>query len=229
MRLFAHVALVVAGLAALGGCLRQTDFKCSNNFDCAASGAVCEPDRYCSFTDMDCASGRRYGDLSGPNSGKCVGGGDIDAGVDGRPDSPPGMGCPSTYMQIGLSAHRYKVLATAAAWATQKAACPMDGSNVYLAVPTDQTELNGLAQAAAAPRTWVGIDDQTTEGAYVTAKDGSPFPALDMMWDLMNGEPDNTASSGGGQGDCAAALMSNGKLDDDNCTKLFPAICECEP
>jgi hypothetical protein len=226
-----RMGLVLAGVSALwsSACLRQTEFKCSDNFDCGSTGAFCEADRYCSFTAPDCSSGRRYGDLSGPNAGKCVGAGDLDAGVDGRPDSPPGLGCPSTYTQIGLSAHRYRVLATAATWATQKAACMMDGANVYLAVPTDQGELTGLAQTGAAALVWVGVDDQAVEGAYVTAKDGSTFPTLDMMWDLMAGEPDNTASSGGGQGDCVTVQMSNAKLADDNCAKLFPAICECEP
>jgi hypothetical protein len=221
-------ALVLLVAVSSAACLQKTEFKCTNNFDCSEMGAVCEPDRYCSFLDGKCESGRRYGELSGPNAGQCVGAG-MDGGVDARPDSPPGMGCPTTYMQVGLTAHRYRVLATPATWTTQKAACSMDGTNVYLAVPTDQVELSGLVQAGGVGQLWVGIDDQTTEGAYVTAKDGSAFPALDMMWDLANGEPNNMPSMGSGQGDCVTALSAGAKLADDNCTRTFAAICECEP
>jgi hypothetical protein len=34
---------------------------------------------------------------------------------------------------------------------------------------------------------------------------------------------------GSGQGDCVTALSAGAKLADDNCTRTFAAICECEP
>lgn len=193
--------------------------------DCSATGAVCETNGYCSFVDTNCVGGRRYGDLSGAQAGMCVGASGFDGGVDVRPDS---AGCPSGYSQLGLSAHRYRTISTLAAWPAQKAACAADGANVYLVVPTDQTELSALAATAGAARFWVGIDDQTTEGMYVTTRGGTLL-ANDPMWDQAAGEPNDAPSTGSGGADCVSGLMSNGKLSDDGCTKTFPAICECEP
>ena len=77
-------ALGIAAAAALGaGCLRATELACDVDRDC--SGGTCEPNGRCSFTDLTCASGRRYGDGAGGLSGACVGegSGNPDAGGDG--------------------------------------------------------------------------------------------------------------------------------------------------
>jgi hypothetical protein len=221
-------ALLLVVVVSSAACLRPTEFKCMNDTDCSASGAVCESTGYCSFADPNCVGGRRYGDFSGSAAGTCVGSIDIDAGVDARPDGPMGMGCPTNYMQFGLSAHRYRVIAATGTWPIQKAACPVDGANVYLAVPTDQQELSALVQAANAQRVWLGVDDQTTEGTYATTKGGT-IADNDPMWDSANGEPNNTPFMGSGDGDCVLGVMSNAKIADENCTKTYPAICECEP
>ena len=222
-------ALLLVIAVASTACLRQTEFKCMANVDCSTPGATCESSGYCSFADPNCESGRRYGDFSGPEAGQCVAGGsDVDAGVDARPDSPMGMGCPTNYMQLGLSAHRYRVISQTGTWPIQKAACAVDGANVYLAVPTDQQELSALVQTANAQRAWLGVDDQTTEGTYATTKAGT-LAANDPMWDSANGEPNNAPFQGSGEGDCVVGVMSDAKLADDNCTRTYPAICECEP
>lgn len=221
--------------AALGAsttaCLRTTEFHCTTSADCSATGAVCESNGYCSFIDKDCAGGRRYGDLSGPVAGQCVGQSTMpDAGVDAMVDAPAPGNCKSTYAALGSSAHRYRVISAPATWNTQRGICNADGSTSYLAVPNDQTELTALAAAPSAARFWVGIDDQAAEGTYAMQRGGT-LSATDMMWDLVAvpPEPNNTPSSGGGQADCVNGQMSNSKLADDNCTKTFPAICECEP
>jgi hypothetical protein len=188
---------------------------------------VCEANGYCSFVDPNCASGRRFGDLSGPVANQCVGG---TTGVDGGMDTidgPPGNGnCPMTYMAVGGQAHRYRVISTAAMWMQQKTACAADGANAYLAVPGGATELQALVATAAVANVWVGIDDQTTEGTYQTTAGGT-IPANDPMW--AAGEPDNQPLVGGGQADCVVGVMASGKLVDDSCAKTYPAICECEP
>jgi hypothetical protein len=68
----ALAALVVTG----GACLQRPSFECTQSSECSGvgAGAVCEADGFCSFTDEACDSGRRYGELSGPNAGECVGG-----------------------------------------------------------------------------------------------------------------------------------------------------------
>ena len=92
--------LVAALLLAAGtaGCLRTTEFKCMTDADCSASGAVCETTQYCSFTDTECAMGRRYGEFSGMYSNQCVGETSMnDGGVD-TPDGTPG-GCPGSLVE----------------------------------------------------------------------------------------------------------------------------------
>jgi hypothetical protein len=88
-------ALVV--LACAAGCIRGSNgFHCETAEQCAGAGAgaTCEATGFCSVADSSCASGSRYGSLSGPLAGQCVGAPDagIDTPVDMAPpiDSPPG-------------------------------------------------------------------------------------------------------------------------------------------
>lgn len=221
-----------ATIASLAGCLRKTEFKCQTSDQCS-TGGVCETTTgYCSFVDMDCPDGRRYGGLSGDLSGQCVGGGGsgvVDAGVDGSMimiDAPPG--CPATgYATIaGAGTHHYRVVSTTANWATQKGACSADGPGAYLAVPNDQAELTAILAAAGPARSWVGINDITTEGTYVTSQ-GASFSATDPLWDAN--EPNNTPFNGGGESDCVAGVKSSNQLADTKCSEAYAAICECDP
>jgi len=63
----------IVGLLALSlaSCSNTDAFICSDDSSCP--DGQCEESGYCSFPSDDCASGRRYGDLSGPLSGQCVG------------------------------------------------------------------------------------------------------------------------------------------------------------
>jgi hypothetical protein len=81
-------ALLCAALTACSPFGGVKAFPCATNEDCGAGG-TCEADNLCSFIDGSCESGRRYGDLAGGQSNKCVGGstGD-DAPVD-EPVIPP--------------------------------------------------------------------------------------------------------------------------------------------
>lgn len=86
---------------ALGACspFGGGAFECSLDTEC--NGGSCSSG-FCSFADSDCPSGLRFGDLSGPNSGQCVGGGG--GGSDsGMPDTaldafvaPDGRSCYGT-------------------------------------------------------------------------------------------------------------------------------------
>ncbi len=73
---------LAGGVLGLSSCLSKPRFECANMGDCASSSGpgVCEPDGFCSFMDSVCPSGRRYGDLSGPQANQCVG---------VPPDAPP--------------------------------------------------------------------------------------------------------------------------------------------
>lgn len=227
------VLLIIALSSA--GCLRTTEFHCTTNADCSASGAVCESNGYCSFIDTGCMGGRRYGDLSGPVAGQCVGSVmGPDGGVDSMRDSGGGNGCPAAYMAIGGSAHRYRVISTGASWANQKAACTADGTGIYLAVPDDQTELTAMIGKVAAAKVWFGINDPASNDMFVTTNGGT-FPTNSPLW--ATGEPNNAPEGGGGAGnpDCVIGELASNRLYDDACmssggtAKNYPAICECEP
>ena len=215
-------------LLVSAGCLRKTEFKCQTSDQCS-SGGVCESTGFCSFADTACTGGRRYGELSGDLGGQCVGGTDgVDAGVDGTMiDAPPSGGCPATYVMVaGAGTHLYRVVASPAPWMTQKNLCAADGASAYLTVPNDQAELTALMATSSAVRVWVGIDDETTEGTYVTTRGGT-FPTNDPLWDVD--EPDNAPFNGNGESDCAVGVKASNQLADTKCGDPYPAICECDP
>ncbi len=58
------------------GCYSSGSFTCQDDTACEGVGpaAQCEPNGYCSYEDLGCDSGRRYGDLAGGGlGGQCVG------------------------------------------------------------------------------------------------------------------------------------------------------------
>lgn len=69
-----RIALVMSGalgIAGVGWGCSSAAFACDGNSQCGADG-LCEPQGYCSFPDLDCASGRRFGEGSSNVSGACV-------------------------------------------------------------------------------------------------------------------------------------------------------------
>ena len=73
-------------------------FTCAENTQCGAGGTC--SDGFCSFPDPDCDSGLRYGDLSGPLSGQCVGADMPMPDAGDMPDSPPGVVCYGTGLVV---------------------------------------------------------------------------------------------------------------------------------
>ncbi|HEY5922877.1 MAG TPA: hypothetical protein VIV11_14460 [Kofleriaceae bacterium] len=90
----AQRVILACALALLWGCSPYGggEFACTLDSQCGPNGRCA--DGFCSFPDGNCDSGFRYGDLSGPLSGQCVGGDmpPVDASVD-APDGPPGEVC----------------------------------------------------------------------------------------------------------------------------------------
>ena len=118
-------AIVLVAILAGTGCLRQTAFHCDVDSDCGSG--TCESVGYCSFVDTMCPDGRRFGDLSGPHAGTCVGSTDVDAGVDGPIDAPIDSAidapmCPASYVAMGTSRYRL-VTAPLATWAAAQTDC----------------------------------------------------------------------------------------------------------
>lgn len=211
---------------ALAGCLRSPDFHCSTDADCmlGATAGTCQSNDYCSFGDASCASGQRFGDLSGAVAGQCVGaiGSGADAGIDGMAATTdaatdaPAM-CPSTYMTIsGGGTHVYGKLATAAAWQTQVNLCVAASPKAYLAIPASNSELSGIRGLAGAD-SWVGIDDMATQGTYVTVTN---MAATYLPW--APGQPDNS-------GRCVKSEVFSNRIATVDCATQLVAVCECVP
>lgn len=215
-----RLALVVA---ALGGCLRAADYHCAAATDCGTNG-VCQPGGRCSFADPGCASGQRFGELSGSLANQCVAGGDGGTVGDGGTQDGSGDGsaaaCPASYMAIsgGTSGHLYRLLTTAADWQTQVTACTTDSALAYLTVPANSSELNGIRSLAAGSDVWIGIDDLATPGTYVTVNAMSPTY---LPW--ANGQPDSTKH-------CVEAKGSQNRIATADCTATqLVGVCECTP
>jgi hypothetical protein len=227
-------ALLFFTLIASVGCLRKTEYKCTDTTQCGGGGQ-CEDTGCCRCPASEFSRRRIYGVFSGSTySFPCyaVMSTDVDGGLtdgstsDGTVDGSPGN-CPASY--TGSGAHKYRVITAGANWAAQETDCDDDttGTNTYLASPDDQTELAAIIAAAAQSRIWVGVSDTATEGTYAKTAGGT-VPAPDATW-WDTAEPDDNPITGGGPGDCVTASMTSGKLADDNCGVSRPAVCECEP
>ncbi|HEU0034832.1 MAG TPA: lectin-like protein [Kofleriaceae bacterium] len=234
MRALAGIAIggsllaVTIAFTASGGCLRQTEFHCSNNADCGASG-TCEPQGYCSFFDSSCAgSQQRFADSAGPFANACVGG---NTGSDGGPDDGPDLdapdgtppGCPPDYMALpGVNnGHVYRVAANSQNWSGQHNSCVASApGHAYLAIPDDAAELMALSTAINVPVFWVGIIDAQTEGTFLNSKG---MPQLFLPW--VTGAPDD---AGPGE-DCVSATSATQTINDERCNTQYRAVCECEP
>lgn len=237
MRAFMFIASFF--VVASAGCLRKTEYKCTDSTQCGASGQ-CEDTGFCSFPDSACDSGRKYAEYSGSTfSNECVGGtnpivdGSVDDGntTDGMPNDGMTGNCSAAY-SVTIGTHKYRVLTTTANWAAQETDCGNDtaGANTYLAIPDDQTELTALLTAANVARIWVGIEDPQSNEMFVTVNAGA-FSSTSPLWDTTSSEPDDTGypGSGGGAADCVAAETTTSRISDEKCNQLYPAVCECEP
>jgi len=61
------VGLVVGGALGAGACQSSATFACTASDECESQGAIgtCQPNGYCSFPDIGCISGQRYGEHAG--------------------------------------------------------------------------------------------------------------------------------------------------------------------
>jgi hypothetical protein len=202
-------------VVAMSGCLRKTEFHCSNASDCGRTGAC--TGGFCAFPDPSCGGGLRYDDSAGDSSNQCIGDSLGDAGVDTSTtiDAPP-TGCPSDYVQLpGGSAHVYKVLGKDDMWQNHRSTCHAASASAYLAIPDDATELAALDTLAATAAYWIGVS--RISDSFVNDKS---MPQTFLPW--APNQPD-------GEGDCVAALSAMAQFDDLKCNMRFHAVCECEP
>jgi hypothetical protein len=208
-------------------CLRTTSFHCTDDTSCGTGGAF-ETTGYCSFSDPDCASGRRYGDASGSLANTCTGGGGPDADADTTIDTPtatdaavdtPTAQCPNGYAAIanGETGHQYMVLSSADDWNAQEAACQATTVKAHLAVPADETEHAAIDTLAGASTYWIGI---VKNGAGWDSVFGGAQTYL--PWE--GGAPSNSA-----QEQMVYSLSASHTIYNDKSVTNRPAVCECAP
>src|SRR5262245_46667152 len=76
---------LVAMCTLIAACVDVSQpYSCSRDAQCVTSeqSGRCEAESFCSFPDTNCASGRRFGALSGALADRCVGDA-VDGGTDG--------------------------------------------------------------------------------------------------------------------------------------------------
>ena len=231
MRTILHVAMLGLALAS-AGCLRKTEFQCTDNTQCGGTGQ-CEITGYCSFTDGECESGRRYDNSAGPLAGQCTGGGTVTDGrlIDtpmGSGDAPmgdaPPAGCPGGYAALtgGEGNHLYKLLAVAENWTVQESQCQLTSASSHLAVPGEIMELTAI-DTLVGGGSWVGITDSAQEMTWRNV--------LGQIQTYLPWEPPAPDNNAGGQGeDCVESLNTAAHtINDRRCNDKLPAVCECAP
>ena len=71
-----HLGRAIVALVTLtaGGCIKLDSFSCAQSSECQNGDlpGTCEPAGLCSFPDLMCPSGKKYGELAGGQSGQCV-------------------------------------------------------------------------------------------------------------------------------------------------------------
>ena len=140
--------------------------------------------------------------------------------IDAASDAP-GFGCPSSYVALTGQTHRYRFMAVASDWTTQKAACTFDAPQSYLAIPDSAAELQALDDYIANPTEyWVGISDSMFDGAYLTVKNQ---PQMFLPWAMGEPAPEPPPT------DCVKVLTQGGLFATEVCATSLAAVCECEP
>ena len=110
----------------------------------------------------------------------------------------PGIECPADYAPLpgAPAGHVYLKAPESGQWHELYSRCwlqswsPSETYQSYLAVPNDATELMGLFVLAGQSLFWVGIDDQGTEGVFMSAEMSQtvvPGSATFLPW--AAGEP----------------------------------------
>jgi len=107
----------------------------------------------------------------------------------------------------------YKVVKTKLNWAKALKACKADGNAILATVP--DTDANTFIKAKLSGNSWIGGNDLTKEGNWKWINgDGWGFE----NW--KNGNDINNKNE-----DCAYMASSNGKWQDDECTKKMHYVC----
>lgn len=193
--------------------------------------AACEfprpSEEYACQVTADCATGRTCvrgycvvgSGANGPDSS--VDTAPNDAAIDGTV-SPDADTFPQVVQQCIAAGYDqasnggyYRLPSNSTNWVNAEADCANDVVGAtHLVVLSTAVEV----QIAATEPGWVGLSDRITEGTFVNVTNE---PNDQRPW--ASGQPDD----GSGNEDCAR-ILSNGQLDDDQCSNSRFYVCECD-
>jgi len=177
------------GLGISAGCSDAGYFVCTSNAECTeAEGGRCEPSGACSFPDVACPTGRRYGEAGNPNiAGQCVPPGDIGGGTESETGAASGDGT------------------TSEGDATSSPASESDGTTTSSADATDSGGATDSADGTTSAQGTTSAETGSTESGGSSSSTGDPGPDPDMYQPCT--QPDDCMS-----GTCAY-FVEPGTLD----------------
>lgn len=151
-----------------------------------------------------------------------------DGAVDAPSDAPPGAhldaprdaataACPAEYSPIGALAHKYRHVATAAAWLNAEQACESDGAGIHLVV-YDETGEQTMVDTITAASIWIGESDRKTTGTWLWVT-GASATSLGSDSGKQCGEYYN----GNGMGETMPPAVQQ-----QTCTDTHSYVCECD-
>lgn len=166
-RVGAALALALCAVAA-HACSQS--FECASDDHCEREGepGFCESIGHCSFSDDNCASGRRFGELAGTLSNMCV---------------PPSEGEAGSGTDSNASEPTTEATASGATSSTDPT------------VPTSTTgeATSGSTSASETPQTDVSSSDESGEPPLPSCDmmffDDFEGAGLDPSWNLVGGDP----------------------------------------
>jgi hypothetical protein len=120
-----------------------------------------------------------------------------------------------------VSGHCYMQFASQLEWLDARIACAALGPRTHLVTITSAGEQTLVAPLITGADTWIGLDDNQTEGTFVWT---TSEPLGYTHW--AAGEPNNGA--GAGPENCAILRGGSAEWDDRDCTLPYSYICERE-
>ncbi|HEY1548237.1 MAG TPA: hypothetical protein VGG28_10470 [Kofleriaceae bacterium] len=219
--------LVVPAVAFVAACspFGNGAFACTEDSQCGAGGTCSSG--YCAFADSSCASGERYGSLSGPSSGNCVGATtsqDAPMTTDGNgPDAfmfedarvpMDGTYCYGTGLAVAcFAAPPATPVTLTAAIDTGGAMCAtnvIDNPPWCVIAGSEVTVTGTVVATGAKPLVLVAVDKVDVQGALSVASTRGAAEVIGASADYAQCDPGTLPTAGKGGGGAGGSFGGNG-------------------
>ncbi|XP_072000805.1 asialoglycoprotein receptor 1-like isoform X2 [Engystomops pustulosus] len=125
--------------------------------------------------------------------------------------------CPDGWRKNQLSCYFYS--SDGKPWEDAKKIC--ETKSAHLVVINSEEEQNFIFGITTGKYTWIGLTDVSGEWKWV---DGTRYESTPQYW--LPGQPDEYFGHGLGGGEDCAHLHSNGRWNDDHCSRRYWYLCE---